>query len=237
MHDFTCPKCSAPLHEDDFNLKLGVAKCQHCSAWSPIALPEGAAEESPRARNKNVPIPAKFQIEENYDELTISWKWFTWGILVLIPFCIAWNSFLIFWYSTALGFDVGEGAPSLIFIIFPIGHVAVGVGLTYTLFAFLFNSSTLSVRRSLLSVKHGPIPWRGQHEISTLDIKQLYCTEKITHNDNSTTSRYHVHVLLRDGRDLKLLSGLTELQEALYLEHKIETHLGIEDEPVAGEVT
>jgi hypothetical protein len=30
-----------------------------------------------------------------------SWRWFTPSVIFLVFFCIAWDSFLIFWYSMA----------------------------------------------------------------------------------------------------------------------------------------
>lgn len=238
MNDFLCPKCSAPLHEDDFNIRLGVAKCRHCRAWSPIEVPAATTEAAgDRTKPKSFAVPEKFEIVENYDELTIEWRWFNWVILFLIPFCVVWNGFLVFWYSMVLGMGDHPGAPSLFFLVAPLIHVAVGVGLTYSTLAGLFNSTTISVKRDLLSVRHGPLPWLGQHDVQTFDLEQLYCNSRISRGKNTTTTYYSVHALLQGGKELKLISNLTNKQEALYLEYKIEQHLGIEDAPVAGEMS
>ena len=45
----------------------------------------------------------------------------------------------------------------------------------------------------------------------------------------------NVNALMKDGRKVVLVSFLHDPDEARFIEHKLETHLGIADEPVEGE--
>ncbi|MCA9042172.1 MAG: hypothetical protein KDA65_17600 [Planctomycetaceae bacterium] len=236
MSDFTCTKCGAALQEDDFNLELGVARCGFCRAWTRIGEPQPRNAESVETRlKKETNKPDTYEVHEYQGVLHITWRWFSWGVLFLIPFCLLWNGFLVFWYSMALGMDA-DGI-EILALLFPIIHVAVGVGLTYFTIAAIFNRTTIMVGGHHMSIKHGPIPWKGTELNDTDDIDQLYCEEKMHRGKNSTSYTYEVKAKLHSGGEVKLLTGLQEIQEALYLEQKIEEFLGIEDRRVAGEVS
>ena len=87
-----------------------------------------------------VPIPERFKVVRSANELIVSWRWWKAQFVFLLFFCIAWDAFLLFWYF---------GAPSgggLIFKIFPIAHVAVGVGLSYYVLTGFVNHTTIAVR-------------------------------------------------------------------------------------------
>lgn len=232
-----CPNCDAPLNtppgRDQFF-------CQYCG--TSVAVPatdssEDTGDASTRAPKPAVAIPNKLRIEDLGSELIISWRWFTWAVLFLIPFCIAWNSFLIGWYSMLGG--IGDDGPPLgfrlIFYVFPIGHVAVGVGLFYFCLVSLFNRTTVRVGRGELCVAHGPFYWPGRLRIPVDNIKQLYCThKKRTDSDGDTTHQYTLTAQLGSGRAVKLVPN-SELEVIQAVEQLVEKYLGIVDGPVRGE--
>jgi hypothetical protein len=47
--------------------------------------------------------------------------------------------------------------------------------------------------------------------------------------------RMKVHAMMLDGSRVDLISGIEEVNQALYLERILEKHLGIEDRPVRDE--
>ena len=53
-----------------------------------------------------------------------------------------------------------NGTPLIAFLL-PIAHVAVGVGLTYYTLTRLMNRTRIEVSRDELTIRHGPLPWRG----------------------------------------------------------------------------
>lgn len=268
MSDFTCPKCSAPLQEKDFNLELAVAKCEHCHSWSSIDVsqpntPEPAPTKKPLA---DIPLLNRFEIKENDEILEISWGWSTgFGVFLVVPLIVI---FLMIPYScTSMSsstrihsIETSGNVPQVIqdqilqslpghvhrsfpthrsssmpgvFILF---CVVIGAFILYSVAANILNTTTVKVTHHKISVTHEPVPAKGQLEIDVDQLKQLYCMQTFSTDKNSTTTHYHVHALLKNDRDLKLISKLDSLKEAVYLEHKIEQYLGIEDTPVAGEI-
>lgn len=91
-------------------------------------------------------------------------------------------------------------------IVFPIAHLAVGVGLTYYTLAGFLNHSQVIVDRDIFSIRHGPLPWMGNLRVPVSHVKQLYCKESPGKKDGSIT--YQMSVVLKDGRKKDLLSNL-----------------------------
>ncbi len=170
-------------------------------------------------------------MEEGALGLSIQRRWFTWIVLFLIPFCIAWDCFMIFWYGMALGHDT-----PWIFKVFPIAHVAVGIGLTYFTLATLFNRTRIQVQSGMIRIRHSPIPWRGNQDLDANGVDQLFCKEKRHNGKNGPSYTYEVWAVLRDGTSCKILSTSMNEDQALYIEQKLEQALGIKDRPVAGEI-
>ena len=108
----------------------------------------------------------------SYIEITRTW--FGLQTILLTGFALIWDLFLLFWYQKVLEHDA-----KIIFIIFPLLHVAVGVGLTYYVIARWFNSTHIYVSMLQLGIRHRPVPWIGYKEIPAGNIAQLYSKEKI----------------------------------------------------------
>jgi hypothetical protein len=227
-----CPHCSAPLQ---VHPKAVFLACSYCGTHLQVeggegdrrlALDQGATERAP------VGLPTKFAVERLGNRLTLRWRWWTPALFFMLFFCIAWDSFLVFWYSMAVGMD----AP-WIFVVFPIVHVAVGVGITYSTLAGFINSTTVEVGQGNLRIAHGPLPWQGNQLLETADVDQLFCTRAATKSEDSDSLSYNVMVRTKSGRNIKLVSRLEELDQALYIEQEIERHLGVADRAMSGEVS
>lgn len=119
--------------------------------------------------------------------------------------------------------------------VFPLVHLALGLGLTYFTAAGLFNTSTLRITPSTLSVQHDPLPWIGEVKIPVPDIDQLY-TEEFQSSRNKSGPTYILYVLTWDERKIKLLSNLDAPDVGVFIETQVESWLNLPDEPVAGEV-
>ena len=258
-----CPACNGLVPLDDIDLGSRLAKCHPCGQVFSFAdqVPEpgrtGLAATShgnvPTERPR-VPQPAKLQVVEDGDSLRITFRWFTPAILFLTFFCIAWDGFLVVWYTIALGGFPGGGgkgpgdAFQWLFVVFPLGHVAVGVGLTYYMLASYLNRTIITVNRDWLMVRHGPMYWPGQITLASEDVDQLYCRHKLGPGKMSS-SRYHPDVhrtggfaaslmaVTKDGREHSLWRFETDTNVVLFLEQRIEEYLGIEDRRVGGELS
>lgn len=194
-----------------------------------LKAPKDRASDAPE-----VPIPERFNVTRTANELTVTWRWWRAHFLFLLFFVIAWDAFLLFWY---FGAPAGGG---LLFKIFPIAHVAVGVGLTYYVLTGFVNRTLISVVKGRLRVNHGPLPWRGNRLIERNDLRQLFVTEQTHRNTNksghtSVTVSWDLCAMLESGREVTLLKRLETKGQAQWLERVFEEHLGIDDRRVAGE--
>jgi hypothetical protein len=229
-----CKACGAPIELGDIDMSTGLASCQACGSVYDLSgrdhpdIDERASR--PRFRPK-APMPPRFKVQQASGTMEISWRWARLAALFLIPFCIAWDSFLVFWYVTG----AIEGAPWIMFV-FPIAHVSVGIGLTWYCLATLLNTTTLTVGRGWLRIRHGPLYWPGRVDVPTSSLDQLYARKRVSHSKNGTTVRFELHAVLKDGKNKKLLKGLDEIEQALWLEQELEAVLGIRDRAVAGEL-
>lgn len=248
---FRCKACGATLQKEDIDLRTGIASCQHCHAVMSFAESLGLAPPQPReaavtgsepakmeltATRKRTPAgrPENLRIEETASTLRFTRRWFTPQIFFLLFFCIAWNAFLIGWYAIGSSMP-GPFGMKLIMFVFPIVHVAVGVGLLYTVLAGLLNRTVIEAGHGIIRVRHGPIPAKGNLRLPSSSIRQLYCKEKVKRTKTASVPNYQLHALLANGESKQLTSHIDDLETVLYLEQALERRLGLEDAPVAGE--
>jgi len=226
---YDCPNCNAPLQ-----IPAGRQQffCQFCGTSLTVPRTPATARrgDSDSGQPKPlVPIPEKLRVQELGRDLRISWRWFQPAILFLVPFCIAWNSFLVGWYSIAAGSNGPPGAFKIIFVLFPIGHVAVGLGLLYVCLVGILNRTTIDVTRGTIRVSHGPLPGKRGRTLSIDDVDQLYVKR------NGDAKSYSLVAQLDSRHKIKLLPKQNDATVARAVEQLIESHLGIDDRTVPGE--
>lgn len=225
-----CPACGAKtsVRSDEASVV-----CDYCGN-NLILRPElrqathyaAAVQTRPAA-----PMPKNLSLAAAPDGFTLTRRWFSLGNIFLTIFVIIWDGFLLFWF----GGVAAVGAPP-IFFIFPLLHVAVGILLTYTVLAGYLNTTEIRLAGSLLSITHGPLPWPGNTQIPVTDLDQLYTREVVQHSENGSTTSYILCAVLKNGRALKLVKSLPDAETSLFIEQQIESSLGIQDRPVAGEI-
>ena len=110
-----CPSCAQPIVSEDVNVTHLVAKCRACNAVFRFEPQLGEVARTPphAAPPEKVPLPPGITVERDDSivpadyrhmerrsgSLRIVRRWFHAKHLAMIPFCIAWNAFLVFWYS------------------------------------------------------------------------------------------------------------------------------------------
>ncbi len=237
MISLKCPNCDAPLEVPEGR---SLYFCQFCGGQVVGKhFPQQQTHDVPARKSKSAPgIPEILNVEDDGYRLQISWRWFSPLVFFLIPFCIVWNGFLVGWYTMAMGFGGDMPGPmELLFLLFPIGHIAVGVGMTYAVLTMLFNRTTVTIEHGQLTVRHGPLPYPGNRQLFTEDVDQLYCIEeKTASKDDGGYLKYTVMALLRDGTSVKLLPPDSKRELARAVEYLVEKHLDIEDRHISGEV-
>jgi hypothetical protein len=224
-----CPSCSSPLQQEAVNSETGYIKCAYCGALMTLG---GRSSRSTGFRERPaLDLPPGMTLNRSPHGIQITRRWFTWAVAFLIPFCLFWDGFLVFWYMAAFK----SGAP-LPFKLFPLIHVAVGVGLTYYTTASLINRSCITIERGELAISHGPLPWFGYRRIPGVLIDQLYAKARISHGKNGPRTDYQLWLFNSSGRHEKLHANNLSIEQALYLEQQIESALGIKDRAVQGEL-
>ena len=184
-----------------------------------------------------VPMPASITVEHLGRQLRITRKWYNASYIFMAFFCIFWDVSLITWYYFALTVYVKDPFSYTVMLLFPVLHVAVGIGITYSTLAGFFNKTFIDVNDYELSVSHGPVPWPAVHNLNSAQLEQLYSQEHISRGKNGITRTYSVNAILKgDNRKVTLLSGLNKPEQALFIEQEVETHLDITDRHVPGEM-
>jgi hypothetical protein len=204
-----CPNCGEIVPASDINIMALMAKCVGCDHVFSIS-PHSARHDSLDTAPSR---PSGITHETGMSgELILKRSWFHVALFGLLFFCIAWDAFLIFWYSIALfGPAKPGGGFDVMMVVFPIGHVAVGVGLTYYVVAGFLNKTKVMVDFESLTVSHGPIPWRGNQSLRREEVKEIEL-EFAGINTNSYKPSMTVNVHLQDGRQLVLLSSIPDRQ-------------------------
>lgn len=220
-----CPSCSTALPPSAIAESLAAARCPSCKA-----LIDLDSTRVIRPRNVTVAAPQRWQIEAAPGSLVVRWRWLTWVALIFIPFTLFWNGVLL---TMAFAGTEGFTHPERLLFGLLIPHVWVGIGFSYFTLASFLNSTEVRFNNGMLHVKHGPLPWRGQHHLQTREVAQLFVLEK---RSSRRATTYDLCALLSDGKRISLLSSLTDEGQARFLELRLEQVMGIVDRPVAGEL-
>ncbi|MEL6866849.1 MAG: hypothetical protein AAFP19_20665 [Bacteroidota bacterium] len=172
------------------------------------------------------------EVHKKEGVLEITLNWYSYKALFLLFFTILWNAFLLNWYGMAV---VGD-AP-LIFKLFPLIHVGIGLWLIYYTACLFFNRTFIDIADDYLLISHKPIPWwKGNKTIPTKEIEQIYVKQHNKKSKNGTTTTYEIRAKLTDKRDISLLSiGDIASEKFHRIEEELEEFIGITDAPVKGE--
>lgn len=218
-----CPNCSAPVPADNINIAALLAKCSLCSHVFRLPM----ADQPVASAAIEIPSRPSGIVHDTGPggELYLRRSWFEPGLFGLLFFCVLWDGFLIFWYSVALfgkpnGPGPGEGFWMM--VLFPLLHVAVGVGLTYSVIAGFFNKTQILAEDRQLHIRHRPIPWWGNRVVNIEDIKEF----ELDRTWNDGDAKYSVGLHHVDDRQITLLSSLSNRQ-AEYIGYVLANHLEI----------
>ncbi len=222
-----CPNCASPIREDDYDAEQGTIRCSYCGT---LMLPPRAQRPAALPRPQ-IALPAKMTLEKTARGIVIKRRWINVMVVFLIPFCIVWDSFV---FGFLFRMTTSEDVPWMV-RLFPLGHVAVGIGVTYYTLALLINQTRVEATQNAVTVSHGPLPWFGWREIVAGRIDQLYCKEVIHRSKNGVSTTYEVWVQLDDGTNSRLVASGLNPDQALFIEQQIESMLAVKDRPMSGE--
>jgi hypothetical protein len=254
-----CAGCGAPVFFGDVDLATRTTKCRACNRVFSMDLFEGpeAAEisaaiqapASPAAARRRerppVPLPWSITVKRTGESsqpgtyrsddasskgtLEISHRWLSYQQLALAFFAVLWDG------SMAMYFLAPATSWKWWAIVGPIVHVAAGIYVTRLALAGILNRTRIRADAETLSITHGPIPWPGNREIATSEIRQLYCEEQVERVKQQTVRTYDLGAVLESGFKTTLLTKLETPAQAEFLEQELERYLGIVDAPVSDE--
>ena len=190
-------------------------------------------ESTPSGPSLDVPLPDHVKLSHEGADLVLDVRWFRPVHLGMLLFAIFWDAFIVFWYRQALA----HPSPGDIALWFPLLHVGVGLGITYSAITGLVNHTTVTVGSGAVDVKLGPLPWWGAKRVEASDIVQVFGEESISRTRSGASMSYHLNAITRDQRKIRLASSLGGKDVALFLEQEVERALGIADRKVPGELS
>src|ERR1700722_12711372 len=160
-----------------------------------------------------LPIPEGFDVVPDGVRTIIRWRWYSPSVWAMFFFCIAWDAFLIFWYSLAFSHKAQGGGINLIMIIFPIAHVAVGVGLTYSVICTFLNRTDVILTANELRVASHPMPWIGNVRLNPMTLTSFGVRNRGRSRNNADT--FDV-MYVSNNREKTLIKGLAKQEQAEY---------------------
>lgn len=229
MKGRTCPGCGAALPDAAINEALRAARCPACGKLSDVGPNGRPAISAGAGPTMLVAAPKGWDIEEGPRSLAVAWSWRTWSLLFLVPFALFWNGILAVAFVALVG-SAENPLHACGFLALP--HVWVGIGLAYYIVASFLNRTELRYADGTFSVRHGPVPWRGQLTLASADLEQLFVVEAKGMRRGPT---FQLCALLRNGRREVILRHLPDLTQAKFLERRFEDVMGIVNVVVEGE--
>lgn len=223
--DIRCPGCRRAVPVAQINIQALVARCPDCDqVFSFADLVPRAAKRPVRTAGEK---PKRIEVEDYGTRKVLRRRWFTWAVLVMVPFCLFWNGIVSVFVVTGVTQIIQGHAMGWVALLCPGLHIAVGVGLAYWTLAMFLNKTIIEVAPDSFQIRHGPLPWKGVKPMDPAQIEQIWVHEKI----GSKGSRsWYLKAKLIDGKELTLLGSLNSMAEGEWLEITLEDWLGIEDD-------
>jgi hypothetical protein len=232
-----CPSCGSSFRSSEVDPSLGIATCGACGTVMDLRTRAAATDDRledltrPPPPRPAIPLPETFQVNDSGGRFSVSWRWRSLGVAFLAFFAVFWNGFMVLWFSIALA------SGQWMMAAFGSLHAGVGLFLAYGVLSQLLNTTAITLEQGVLRVKHGPIPAPGGGEWTRADLAQLYGEESVRSTKNGgRVFSYDLCAMLRDGRRVKLVKGLKDKGQVLWLERALETRMDIVDVEVEGEL-
>ncbi|MEE2788328.1 MAG: hypothetical protein VX589_13380 [Myxococcota bacterium] len=237
----SCPACASAIVSTDINIEALVAKCSACDEvfafgqfFHSATASDDDGPKAPQIKAYEYAKPAGLSVREDESKIELTRRWFRLSALPLLGFATVWDTLLVGWYAMVGAVPDVMGS---LFLVFPLIHVGVGIGLTYLGLAKVFNRTTIQANRQKIRVAHGPFRWGKPREIHVSAIQKLY-VHKEHHRRRGQgidNPKYAVHALLKGGGSVPLVDGLTGQFQALFIEQELERFLGLDTSGVIGE--
>lgn len=214
------------------NINLGrmIAKCAACDRVFEFELPKPAPVAD--ALELHIPRPERLQVTRQDGELHMRLRWFQaskYGFVML--FATAWMAFLINWYAMA---------DSWIMFIFPIVHLAVGLGMIWFSLRGVFNASEVRLLADQLTSTVGPVPPRrattfARDAVRGVFVRAMKTRPKASFDAKDAAGGFAVWITQAGQREACLLKGVPK-DVALFIAQELRDALRLDAQPMPGSV-
>ena len=223
----SCPNCQAEIKAADINVANTLAKCAACNTvfdFAPIL-------KRPMHKKQEILLPPGIEAyATNYElDIELNWRKSSKALGFFLFFTLFWNGIVSIFVVTAL-LTGSFGMLAAISI-----HLLIGIGLLYYVLSVFFNTTYIVVNQRELSIEHRPLksPFYPNRYIASREIDQIFVEKYVAGKTNGTPNyAFGVQAVLQGGKRVKLVKGLKNSDQALYVEQEIESFLSIQDEPV-----
>ena len=161
-----CPNCNAKILPDNVNISSDLAKCDKCHTIHKVSELAGSKSSA----KIKTPLPgSRITMKKSFNDSVVLFcpkKGFTTSVIPQILFIIVWLGFISLWAFIA-------AQNNLLFALFVIPFVVVGIGMIGGLINSISETQTLTISRTSLTLKKER-PIRPKHlEIKLKDIQSV----------------------------------------------------------------
>ncbi len=231
-----CKTCGVVIEESWLETKRGLVRCRNCDTVTELARSQAGPSVQRPWERPPVALPRGFECEQRGERLTIRWRWFSMQGFLMVFVLAGWGLVFGLTYAKYQGGELSLSGTelaeqALIFLVFCLSAAWLG----YLAATNFINSTIITTSVNALHIRHTPLPWPGGGRVDS--IRQLFSKQRVhRHRKRGRSYSYELHALLAGGKRRKLVGGLDEAAQALWLERALEEQLGIQDRPVSGEI-
>ncbi len=225
-----CPNCKSPVGGEAVNVPKNIAQCPECD--SVFRISDALDMDFDNEHKTRILMPEGIEVVPGLQlDIKLIWRklsrlsmyYIIGGIFAgtAIPVTLLlWNELPLIVLATMSLF------------------LLVGLSFLFRAISNSINTTYITASSFDLQVEHRPINFLGWRDqvIDRENVTQLFVEryEESRTNDRANYA-HNLLVVLKDGSEVKLISGLKEAKVAFYLEHQIEKRLGLDDRPMDGE--
>src|SRR4051812_48357942 len=179
-----------------------------------------------------LPIPAGMSRKFQGNQLVITRCWRKMErVSGTIGVAVVWNAFVILSLMSGRTKWIEDSAVPAYFEstlgrLVPDVFVGIGLFLVYYAVATLVNSTRVEITASMLRVTTGPLPWHPERRITTREVADVIYREKAS---KGYATIYRVIAVLSDGREKRLLGGISDYEATVYYVREIRSVLKLPD--------
>jgi hypothetical protein len=136
-----------------------------------------------------------------------------------------WSSHTIFWYGTAIK-NIGH-VPlpmTLLMVLFPIGHVAVGFYIVYDLLCGFANRTDAMISPAGVKCRTGPLPRGRNQDLRAGEIHDIKVRERQARRGDPSYSLMYVDAA---NKERTLVKGMPHRDQAEFIEVSIREVVGV----------